>query len=110
MVCVWVSSLSSIQLSTVDQLAIHALSRLRGQGCVCVCSRYVTVNKIVSLASINIPSHQECPVIPRKQPGETSHVPWRNGLILVWDATSVDIYVPPMPSHYLKVVQVQRQT
>ena len=80
----------------VDSLGTHGLSCRFSSGRHC---RHAAVNDIVkrSLDSARIPSHLEPSGLFRsdgRRPDGASIVPWKEGKILVWDATCPDTLAP----------------
>ena len=80
----------------VDSLGTHGLSCRSSSGCHC---RHAAVNDIMkrSLDSAKIPSHLEPSGLYRsdgRRPDGASIVPWKEGRVLVWDATCPDTLAP----------------
>ena len=84
----------------VDQYGTHSLSCHSSHGRF---SRHGAVNDIIrqSLAAIKVPLHLEPPGLTHsddKHPDGATIIPWKNGHILVWDATIVDTFAPSCAS------------
>ena len=85
----------------VDHLAIHSLSCKKGEG---RHYRHAAVNDILyrTLASAHIPSRLEPSDLNRldgKRPDGVTMIPWKNGRLLVWDATCPDTFAPSYRCH-----------
>ena len=83
--------------ATVDQFGLHGLSCRFSTG---RHYRHAALNEIIhrALTTSHIPSRLEPTGLDRsdgKRPdGITMMVPWKNGNLLVWDATCSDTYAP----------------
>ena len=82
--------------SSVDSLGVHSLSCRFSKGCH---YRHMALNDIIkrSLESVKVPCHLEPTGLycsDGKRPDGASVVPWKEGKILVWDATCSDTLVP----------------
>ena len=80
----------------VDSLATHGLSCRLIE---CCHFRHAALNDIIhqALSSAKIPSRLEPSGVYRadvKRPYGISFVPWKNGKLLVWDATCTDTFAP----------------
>ena len=88
----------------VDELGIHGLSCRFSKGCH---SRHAAVHNIIkrSLEAAKVPCHLEPTGLYRddgKRPDGATIVPWKQGKILVWDATCPDTLAP---SHSLLAIR-----
>ena len=96
----------------VDNLATHGLSCRRSEG---RHPRHSALNDIIhrSLSSAHIPSRREPSGIYRsdgKRPDGISLVPWKQGKVLVWDATCPDTFAPShLPSAAMSSGAVAQQ-
>ena len=84
----------------VDSLATHGLSCRWSKGRY---HRHMAVNDILfrALASAKVPSRLEPSGLYRsdgKRPDGITVVPWKNGKLLVWDATCPDTFAPSYSS------------
>ena len=85
----------------VDHLATHGLSCRKSEG---RHYRHVAVNDILyrTLASVHIPSRLEPSDLNRSngmRPDGVTMIPWKNGRLLVWDATCPDTLAPSYRCH-----------
>ena len=85
----------------VDHLSTHGLSCRKSEGCH---YRHAAVNDILyrTLASAHIPSRLEPSDLNRsdsKRPDGVTMIPWKNGRMLVWDATCPDTLAPSYRCH-----------
>ena len=84
----------------VDHLGTHGLSCRQSEG---RHYRHAAINNIVcrAMSAAKIPSRLEPSGLSRsdgKRPDGVSVVPWRNGKLLIWDATSPDTFAPSYSS------------
>ena len=84
----------------VDHLGTHGLSCRQSEG---RHYRHAAINNIVyrAMSAAKIPSRLEPSGLSRsdgKRPNGVSVVPWRNGKLLIWDATSPDTFAPSYSS------------
>eukprot|EP00731_Ephydatia_muelleri_P038823 Em0928g2a len=82
--------------ATVDQFGLHGLSCRFSTG---RHYRHAALNEIIhrALTTSHIPSRLEPTGLDRsdgKRPDGITMVPWKNGNLLVWDATCSDTYAP----------------
>ena len=82
--------------AAVDHLATHGLSCRWSEG---RHHRHAAINDILhrALSSVKVPSRLEPSGLYRsngKRPDGITIVPWKNGKLLVWDATCPDTYAP----------------